>query len=297
MLVSTTSVPMTDDSEEVVRVPCIYYPIWVLQDEVRALLNSGSKVNAMSPDYTRNLGLKIRKTSVRAQKIDGSTLETFGMVIAEFEVEDKVGRPRYFQETFLVANTKVELVLGMPFLKLSDADKSFGDETLTWWFYSTNKSLPTTERVQIVDPKEFVIAALDADSEAFVVHVAIQEQEKMPVHLEKQAQIGALLFDEALTVVSAEYSNDSNVFSAENEAELPEHTRINDHAIKLEESKQLPFGPIYSLGPVELETLKTYIKINLANGFIQSSKSPAKVSILLIGNLIEASAFVWIIEV
>ena len=78
----------------------------------------------------------------------------------------------------------------------------------------------------------------------------------------------------------AEYSNYSNVFSAENIAELPENTGINEYAIKLEESKQPSFGPIYSLGSIELETLKTYIKINLANGFIQSSKSSAGAPIL-----------------
>ena len=42
---------------------------------------------------------------------------------------------------------------------------------------------------------------------------------------------------------------------------------MNEHVIELEEGKQPPFGPIYRLGPVELETLKTYIKTNLANGF------------------------------
>ena len=61
---------------------------------------------------------------------------------------------------------------------------------------------------------------------------------------------------------------------------LPEHTKINTHAIDLEEAKQPPYGPIYSLGPVESETLKTYIEINLANGFIYSLKSPAFASIL-----------------
>ena len=55
---------------------------------------------------------------------------------------------------------------------------------------------------------------------------------------------------------------------------------MNEHAIKLEEGKQSSFGHIYSLGPVELETLKTYIKTNLANGFIRPSKSPAGASIL-----------------
>ena len=66
----------------------------------------------------------------------------------------------------------------------------------------------------------------------------------------------------------------------ENAAELPENTGLNEHAIKLEEGKQPSFGPIYSLGLVELETLKTYIKINLANGFIRPSKSLARAPIL-----------------
>ena len=90
----------------------------------------------------------------------------------------------------------------------------------------------------------------------------------MPIHSKKQAQVGALLFDKAFIKVLAEYSNYSNVFSAENVAELPENIRMNEHTIKLEEGKQPSFSSIYSLGPIELETLKTYIKTNLANGFI-----------------------------
>ena len=62
--------------------------------------------------------------------------------------------------------------------------------------------------------------------------------------------------------------------------ELLENTRINEYAIELEKGKQPSFGPIYSLEPVELETLKTYIKINLANSFIRPSKSPDGASIL-----------------
>ena len=110
--------------------------------------------------------------------------------------------------------------------------------------------------------------------------MAIWKREKIPVHSKKQAQVGALLFDEASTTVLAEYSDYSNVFSAENAVKLLENTEINEHAIKLEEDKQPLFGPIYSLGPVELETLKTYVKTNLANGFIRLSKFPAETPIL-----------------
>ena len=65
-----------------------------------------------------------------------------------------------------------------------------------------------------------------------------------------------------------------------NLAKLLENTGINELAIKLEKDKQLPFGPIYSLGSVELETLKTYIKTNLANDFIWLSKFTAGIPIL-----------------
>ena len=55
---------------------------------------------------------------------------------------------------------------------------------------------------------------------------------------------------------------------------------MNEHAIKLTKSKQPLFGPIYSLGPIELETLKTYIKTNLANSFIRFFKFPIEAPIL-----------------
>ena len=81
-------------------------------------------------------------------------------------------------------------------------------------------------------------------------------------------------------VIPAKYSNYSDVFSAENKAKLLEHTKINNHAIKLKKSKQLLFGPIYSLGLIKLKILKTYIKINLTINFVQSSKFLASTSIL-----------------
>ena len=151
-------------------------------------------------------------------------------------MKDKTNRPRFFQETFLVADIKFEVILGLLLLKISNADLSFGEKTLTWKTYTTNKALPTTERVQIIDKKDFVIAAMDVNSKTFVVHVAIWERERMPVHFKKQAQIkaqvGALLFNKAPTEVPAEYSDYSNVFSAEYAAELPENTRMNEHIIK-----------------------------------------------------------------
>ncbi len=71
-----------------------------------------------------------------------------------------------------------------------------------------------------------------------------------------------------------------DIFSPKLVAKLPEHTRINNQAIKLVDDQQPPYGPIYNLGPVELVTLKAYIENNLANGFIRPSKPPAGAPIL-----------------
>ena len=61
----------------------------------------------MTPTYASKLGLRVRRTNVGAQKIDRSTLETFGMVLASFQVEDKLGRACFFQETFLLADSNM----------------------------------------------------------------------------------------------------------------------------------------------------------------------------------------------
>lgn len=54
--------------------------------------------------------------------------------------------------------------------------------------------------------------------------------------------------------------------------ELSENTGINKYAIEQIKGKQPPYGPIYNLKPVELETLKTYIETHFKIGFIRTSK-------------------------
>ena len=125
------------------------------------------------------------------------------------------------------------------------------------------------------------MATLNADNKTFVVHIAaLAEPTTMPIHPFCQALVAALTSEE--TGILAEYSDFSNVFSSDSQAELPEHSGINDYPINLLDNKQLPYDLIYSLGPVELEMLKTYIKANLASGFIRPSKSPAGAPILFV---------------
>ena len=79
-----------------------------------------------------------------------------------------------------------------------------------------------------------------------------------------------------------EYSDFAEVFLKKSTNVLSERTGANEHMIKLEKGKQPLYEPIYSLKPVKLKILKTYIETNLANSFIQASKSPASAPILFV---------------
>ena len=119
--------------------------------------------------------------------------------------------------------------------------------------------------------KEFTAVALDPENETYVVYVAFLSSTPLAslnVYPFREPQISGLSAEKAPTRVPAKYSDFADVFSPDLATKLPEHTEIKTHAIDLEEGKQPPYGPIYSLGSVELETLKTYIKSNFANGFI-----------------------------
>ena len=90
------------------------------------------------------------------------------------------------------------------------------------------------------------------------------------------------MLDTKKVIVPLEYSDYANVFLEASATELPKHTSINDYSINLVDDKQSLYNPIYSLEPVEFEMLKTYIKTNLANGFIRPSQLLARASILFI---------------
>ena len=264
-----------EDDVTLQRVPCVHYSIQFKKKEVQALIDSGSEVNTMTPTYILRLGLQVYRTNIGAQKIDGFTHKTFGMVLASFQVEDKLGRTWFFQETFLLADISTEIILSMLFLTLSNADVQFVEKELIWRSYTTAKALQTTKRVELIDKKEFAKVALDENSETFVVHVASLD---LRIHPDREAQIASLLTKEVK--IPDKYLDFIDVFSEEKALVLPERTELNEHAIDLEDGKQPPYGPIYSLGPVELETLKTYIETHLKTGFIRPSKSPAGALIL-----------------
>ena len=85
----------------------------------------------MTPTFAAKLGFSTQPTNDGAQKIDGSTLKIYGMTIAGFLIQNGLCKIRFFEETFLLADTSMEVVLRMPFLSLSNADEQFNTRNLT----------------------------------------------------------------------------------------------------------------------------------------------------------------------
>lgn len=118
--------------------------------------------------------------------------------------------------------------------------------------------------------------ALDKNFDTLVTHMTFIAL--ISVHPDREAQIAFLFTEKAK--MSDKYSDFVNVFLEEKALMLPEWTKFNQYVIELEEGKQPPYQLIYSLGLVELEILKTYIKTHLKTRFIRSSESHISAPIL-----------------
>ena len=137
----------------------------------------------------------------------------------------------------------MEVVLRMYFLTLSNADIQFSEKELTWRSYIAKKALPTTQRVELINKKEFAKVALNENIEAFMVHVSFLNLGlKMTIYSDWEAHI-ALLLAEKITV-SAEYLDFADIFSKKSAKVLLEHIRIDKHAFELENGKQPPYRRI-----------------------------------------------------
>lgn len=134
----------------------------------------------------------------------------FGMVIVAFLVNNKDEKIRFFKKAFLLANVSSDIVLGISFFTLSNANVRFLEQQLLWQAYTIAETLSNTHWIEVIDWKEFTAAALDKDKEAFVVHVTSfffpEDQHKV--------QLALLFADETPVTMPSENSKFINIFSS-----------------------------------------------------------------------------------
>lgn len=73
------------------------------------------------------------------------------------------------------------------------------------------KALPTIKRMQIINYKKFVKAALDINKKVYVIYV-ISITLEMAIYLACKAQIALFKAENAPVIVAAEYSNFVKIF-------------------------------------------------------------------------------------
>ncbi len=161
-------------------------------------------------------------------------MEIYTIAVSAFYVLDEDDKKRFFEENFLLANVKPDVVLGMLFLTMSNVDVDFQAQDIEYRSYITGNVLPITRRVEFIEKKEFAVAAFDQKHETFIVRIAaLSSDSGNDLHPLKRAEIPHLKADKALTENSSKYADFVNIFSSKLAIELPEHIGINDHAIEL----------------------------------------------------------------
>lgn len=112
------------------------------------------------------------------------------MVSTKFSVQNKENPDRFFEETFLLANTSIQVVLGITILFFSETNIDFDAKDLFWRSYIIAEALLTTSRVKLINKKEFAKVGLDKNLKTFVMHVSALEA--IIIHPLRATQIAAL---------------------------------------------------------------------------------------------------------
>ena len=87
-------------------------------------------MNAISQAFAYQLSLKIRKINIGGQKIDNTTLETYGILVSTFFMSDKDNKERFFEKNFLLADVNLDIVFKILFLTMNNVDIDFQAQNL-----------------------------------------------------------------------------------------------------------------------------------------------------------------------
>lgn len=132
------------------------------------------------------------------------------MILASFQIEDKLKKVLFFQNAFLLANISVKVVLKMFFLIFSIINIQFTKKKLAQRFYTTAKALSTTKQIKLIGKKKFAKVALQKNMKVFVIYMTFIDLSLMLIYLSKKTQIMSLFTKEMK--IPIKYSNFCYVF-------------------------------------------------------------------------------------
>lgn len=217
--------------------PVNIYTSSIPNNLVPVFFDSGSQINAMHLTFAKKLGLIIHPTNINIQKIDNTIFKTYKMIVAAFSIINQAKRVKFFKKTFLVVNISPNVVFGMLFFTLNNANVNFAKKEFWQRFYTIEKAFPIIKQVQLIRKKKFTAFIFDLRNKTFIINVIFlnspNKDQKKEMYLFYKVQIAALMINKAFTLISTEYFNFINIFSSKLTFKLFKNTGINNYIIKL----------------------------------------------------------------
>lgn len=136
----------------------------------------------MTLAYTVKLDFRVWLINIEAQKIDSPIFKIFGIVPANFQVKNKLGKALLFQKTILLAITYINVILKIPLLSISNTDILFAVGEHILRAYIAAETLSTTRQVEIIDKIKFAETALNENSKSLVMHIAALESLEITIY-------------------------------------------------------------------------------------------------------------------
>lgn len=129
----------------------------------------------MNPAFAQMLSFALTPTNIEAQKIVKSLLRTYKIVSTSFSLQNSCRKVRFFEQTYFLTDTYMEIVLGMLFLLLSNADIKFDTEKLSWRTSIIAEAMLMRKKVELMNKFEFIKPALNKDAEIYIVYITTLE--------------------------------------------------------------------------------------------------------------------------
>ena len=222
--------------------------------QLKALLDTGADDNFISYRYLleKNINLGDGALAPPIRYANGQKATCYGQLRTKAQVFDSAGKMRTFNLNFYVIDIHSEqytAILGRPWLRETgvEIDLSLGD----WQWRKT----PTTR----LEPARQFLKTMKTNPTLLLLYRPQDGGETEPK-------------------LPHQYAEFSDVFDERATTKLPGEHVV--HAIDLEEGKNPPWGPIYSLSQTELQTLREYLDKMLERGWIRPSQSSAGAPVL-----------------
>ena len=237
-------------------------------------MDTGADISVMTPDTTRSFHGTIVPGATGARGINGDALQTYGTTTLQLRITDSKGETRTMSWKFLVADAVEPILFGYDWCEIVCPDPEWA--TCQWtWPAKWNE----IERI----PYEELQREFNEGAQVFYLQydAATCQLRSTNGHTPTTHRVMSLKSDTPPTVPTY-LTAYQDVFDNKAAGMVPEHGRLNDHAIDVVEDKEPPYGPLYNLSQTELQVLREYLEDATEKGWIRRSTSPAGAPVLFV---------------